>query len=58
VPDVVIPVPAVPRTLTGKILEVPVKKLFLGAEPDKVAARDALANPDAFDWFVDYVRSR
>jgi len=57
-PNVVVRVPAVPRTLTGKILEVPVKKLFLGAEPEKVAARDALANPDAFDWFVDYVRSR
>ena len=58
VPNVVVRVPAVPRTLTGKILEVPVKKLFLGADPASVAARDALANPDAFDWFVDYVRSR
>ncbi|SFC98152.1 acetoacetyl-CoA synthetase [Nocardioides terrae] len=57
-PNVVVRVPAVPRTLTGKILEVPVKKLFLGADPEKVAARDALANPDAFDWFVDYVNRR
>lgn len=58
VPNVVVRVPAVPRTLTGKVLEVPVKKLFLGADPDQVAARDALANPDAFDWFVDYVGTR
>ncbi|MFI2707883.1 acetoacetate--CoA ligase, partial [Nocardioides sp. CER28] len=58
VPNVVVRVPAVPRTLTGKVLEVPVKKLFLGAHPDQVAARDALANPDAFDWFVDFVKVR
>jgi len=58
VPDVVVRVPAVPRTLTGKILEVPVKKLFLGADPDQVATRDALAEPQAYDWFVDYTRTR
>jgi acetoacetyl-CoA synthetase len=58
VPDVVVRVPAVPRTLTGKILEVPVKRLFLGGEPEKVAARDALANPEALDWFVDYAEER
>jgi acetoacetyl-CoA synthetase len=56
VPNIVVRVPAVPRTLTGKVLEVPVKKLFLGADPESVAARDALANPEAFDWFVDYAR--
>ena len=57
VPDVVVQAPAVPRTLTGKLLEVPLKRLFLGADPEQVAARDALANPEAFDWFVDHVRS-
>ncbi|MEP9384279.1 acetoacetate--CoA ligase [Nocardioides sp. KR10-350] len=54
VPDVVEQVPAVPRTLTGKILEVPVKKLFMGGDPSQVATRDALANPEAYDWFVAY----
>lgn len=56
VPDHIVAVPAVPRTLTGKVLEVPVKKLLMGRDPEQVASRDALANPDAFDWFVDYAR--
>jgi acetoacetyl-CoA synthetase len=54
VPDDVIAVPEIPRTLSGKILEVPVKRLLMGEEPDKVVSRDALANPSAFDWFVSY----
>lgn len=56
VPDVVVPVPSVPRTLTGKVLEVPVKRILMGHDPEKVAARDALSNPEALDWFVDYAR--
>ena len=40
-----------PRTLTGKILEIPVKRLLMGAEPDTVASRDSLANPGALDEF-------
>ena len=45
-----------PRTLTGKVLEVPIKKLLMGRDPDEVVSRDALANPAAFDWFVDYAQ--
>lgn len=56
IPDHIVAVPAVPRTLTGKVLEVPVKKLLMGRDPEQVASRDALANPDAFDWFVGYAR--
>ena len=44
--------PAVPRTLSGKILEVPVKRIMMGADPEAVASRDALADPAALDWFV------
>ena len=44
--------PAVPRTLSGKLLEVPVKRILMGAEPSTVASRDSLANPEALDWFV------
>ncbi len=58
VPNDVIAVPAVPRTLTGKKLEVPVKKLLLGQPADKVAHRDAMANPDSLDWFVALARQR
>ena len=58
VPDEVIAVEAVPRTLTGKLLEVPVKKLLLGRKPEEVATRDALADPAAFDWFVRFAHDR
>src|SRR3954453_20129472 len=49
VPDAVFAAPEIPRTLSGKILEVPVKRLLMGAAPDEVASRDSLANPDALD---------
>ena len=51
VPDRVFAVPELPRTLTGKTLEIPVKRLLLGAEIDTVASRDSLANPQALEWF-------
>jgi acetoacetyl-CoA synthetase len=52
VPDEVLAAPEIPRTLSGKILEVPVKRLLAGASPDTVASRDSLANPEALDWFA------
>jgi acetoacetyl-CoA synthetase len=58
VPNDVIAVAEVPRTLTGKKLEVPVKKLLLGQPADKVANRDAMANPDSLNWFVALARQR
>jgi acetoacetyl-CoA synthetase len=54
VPNEIHAVPAVPRTLSGKILEVPVKRILLGADPAKVVSRDSLANPQALDWFVEF----
>ena len=56
VPDAMIVVPAVPRTLTGKVTEVPVKRILMGADPAQVVSRASLANPDAIDWFVAYAR--
>jgi acetoacetyl-CoA synthetase len=56
VPNEVHVVPAIPRTLSGKILEVPVKRILLGADPAKVVSRDSLANPQALDWFVEFAR--
>ncbi|MEA2292565.1 MAG: acetoacetyl-CoA synthetase, partial [Solirubrobacteraceae bacterium] len=53
-----IQVEEVPRTLSGKVLEVPVKKVLMGGDPDKAASRDSLGNPDAFDWFVTFARNR
>jgi acetoacetyl-CoA synthetase len=57
VPDEIVRIDAVPRTLSGKKLEVPVKKILMGGDPDKAASRDSLANPEALDWFVRYASS-
>jgi len=54
VPDRVIAVPAVPRTISGKLLEVPIKRILLGEDPEKAASRGSLANPDSLDWFIDF----
>jgi len=58
VPDAVLAAPEIPRTLSGKILEVPVKRLLMGAPPDQVASRDSLANPEALDWFAGLTARR
>ena len=42
----------VPRTLSGKILEVPVKRILSGTPADQAASRESLANPEALDYFV------
>jgi acetoacetyl-CoA synthetase len=54
VPDAIHEVPGVPRTLSGKKLEVPVKRILLGASPDTAASRGSLANPEALDAFGRY----
>jgi len=54
VPDAIIAVPAIPRTLTGKKMEVPVKRLLLGMPLAEVAAAGATADPSALDFFADY----
>ena len=57
-PDEIVAIPEVPRTLSGKKLEVPVKKLLLGGDPEKVVNRDSMANPASFDIFVEYAAAR
>ncbi|NML44361.1 acetoacetate--CoA ligase [Ramlibacter sp. G-1-2-2] len=56
VPNEVYRVAEVPRTLTGKKMEVPVRKLLLGASPEKVASPDAMANPGSLAFFVDLAK--
>ena len=58
VPDQVYAVPEIPRTLTGKKQELPVKKLLLGQPPEKVVNRDAMANPASLEWFVRLAKER
>jgi acetoacetyl-CoA synthetase len=53
VPDAVFAIAEVPRTLSGKVLEVPVKRILMGTPPEQAASRDSLANPAALDWFVE-----
>lgn len=58
VPDEIILAPEIPVTLTGKKMEVPVRKLLMGLPLEQVASRDAARNPDALDWFADFARKR
>ena len=58
VPDEVIVVPALPHTRTGKKLEVPVKRILQGADPDFVSSMGAVDDPDALSWLIRFARER
>jgi acetoacetyl-CoA synthetase len=58
VPNTIYQVPAIPRTLSGKKMELPVKKLLMGADPAQVMNRDAMANADCVAWFVALAKQR
>ena len=57
-PNEIVEISEIPRTMSGKKLEVPVKKLLLGGDPAKVVNRDSMANPDSFDFFIRYAKER
>jgi acetoacetyl-CoA synthetase len=58
VPSEVIEVTEVPRTLSGKVLELPVKRILMGTPAEQAAARDSLANPASLDAFVELAEQR
>jgi acetoacetyl-CoA synthetase len=58
VPNEIVQSPEVPRTLSGKILEVPVKRILMGTPAQQAASADSLANPQALDWFVQLAAGR
>jgi acetoacetyl-CoA synthetase len=58
VPDEILEVPEIPRTLSGKKQELPIKKLLLGQPVEKVVNRDAMANPACLDWYVNLAKTR
>jgi acetoacetyl-CoA synthetase len=58
VPDEIHALPSIPTTLSGKKLELPVKKILRGADPDSVASRGALKNPESLDAVADLARHR
>jgi acetoacetyl-CoA synthetase len=57
VPDRVMQIAEVPRTLSGKTLEVPVKRILMGAAPTEAASVDSLANPQALEYFVELAQT-
>jgi acetoacetyl-CoA synthetase len=52
VPDDILQAPQIPRTLSGKTLEVPVKRILMGTPPEQAASEQSLADPAALDWYV------
>ena len=58
VPDAAHAVPVIPRTLSGKKLEVPVKRILNGANADDVASRSSLTDPDSLTWFEEFAVTR
>jgi acetoacetyl-CoA synthetase len=58
VPDEIRQIDEVPRTLSGKVLEVPVKRILTGTPPEQAASRESLANPAALDPFVEMAATR
>jgi acetoacetyl-CoA synthetase len=58
VPNEIFQVNAIPRTLSGKKMELPVKKLLMGTPADQVFKLDAMANADCVEWFVEFARRR
>ncbi|WP_456697745.1 acetoacetate--CoA ligase [Aeromicrobium sp. P5_D10] len=58
VPDEVVFAPALPRTKSGKKLEVPIKRLLAGRSPSDVVSRGAVDNLDALQWLVDFAEER
>jgi len=58
VPNDVFAIPEVPRTISGKKMEVPVKKILLGQPPEQSVNRDSMANPASIDWYVAFAAGR
>jgi acetoacetyl-CoA synthetase len=58
VPNEIFQVAEIPRTLSGKKQELPIKKLLLGQPIEKVVNREAMANPGCLDWYVNLARKR
>ena len=58
VPNEVHAVAEIPRTLSGKALEIPVKRILEGTAPERAASRESLRNPAALDWFARFAAQR
>ena len=56
VPDAILAVPGIPRTMTGKLLEIPIKRILLGAPPGDVVSPSAVDRPELLQVFAEYAR--
>ncbi len=57
VPNEILQIDQVPRTLSGKVLEVPVKRILMGVAPHEAASVDSLADPHSLDYFVELAKT-
>ena len=57
VPDLIFKIPDIPYTISGKKVEVPVKKILRGANINDVVSKDSLRNPSSLDWFVEFYKN-
>jgi acetoacetyl-CoA synthetase len=53
VPDEILAIPDIPRTLSGKKMELPIKKILLGAPPERAANPDSMSNPQVLAYFAE-----
>ena len=58
VPDKIYQVPGIPYTLTGKKMEVPVRRILMGVPPEKAATRSGVVDPATLDFFIEYARTQ
>jgi acetoacetyl-CoA synthetase len=56
VPDAIYTTPEIPYTISGKKVEIPIKRILMGEKPEAVISSDALRNPSAIDWYVDFTK--
>lgn len=56
VPDAIVQVAQIPRTLSGKKQELPIKKLLLGQPAQQVINRETMANPECLDWYLRFAQ--
>ena len=54
VPDLFFQSPDIPYTLSGKKVEVPIKKILMGEKAENILSKDSLRNPASLDWFIDF----
>lgn len=57
VPDAIFPVEGIPYTISGKKMELPVKKLLMGVAPERAYKRATVRNPEALDFFLRFAQS-